>query len=144
MKRSIVGGAATAALALVAVLGGAASAQADGSQCTSTRACVWGNNDYGGVFRGMTLSDQYYTQTAWADGSLNLNDRVSSVKSYGASCRVLFYSDEQYGGENIYFLRVADGSNYEDPMLSNGGGTGSAASENWDNRISSHQFVNCV
>ena len=151
MNRSIVGGVATTMLALVAVFGGAASAQADdGSDCTRTRVCVWENQDYwenmnGSGFRGMTQSDQYYSETSWSDNSApNINDKVSSVKSYGASCRVRFFTDEKYGGSSIYFKRVADGYNYEDPMLSDGGGTGSASGQNWDDRISSHQFVDCV
>jgi hypothetical protein len=148
MNRSIVGGVATTMLALVAVFGGAASAQAD--DCTSTHACVWQNSDYntgwylGNGFRAMTQSDQYYTLTTWSDVAGNLNDAVSSVKSYGGSCRLRFFTDEKYAGSSIYFNRVADGSNYEDPLLSNGGGTGTASGQNWDDRISSHQFVDCV
>ena len=137
---------ATAPLGCLAVLGIATPATAGTDQCWNGAACVWKNSSYTNLFRGMVTSSKDYHVTAWSDGTFSLGDEVSSVRSQGNTCRVKFFRNRNYEDTDkfIYFNRVADGSNYQDPYLSNGGGAGPWAGENWNDRISSHRFVDCT
>lgn len=121
-------------------------ANAGTNQCWNGAACVWKNSSYTGLFRGMTTSSMNYPITPWSDGTYSLGDEVSSVRSQGNSCRLRFVRNinQDPNDQYIYFNRVADGYNYQDPYLSNGGGSGPWSGQNWNDRISSHKFVDCV
>ena len=124
----------------------AAPAQAGTEQCYNGAACVWQHSSYSGKFRGMTQDANNYGGIVWADWQYSnrfIATQVSSVRSQGNSCDVRFYDSTDGLGQSIYFDRVSDGYNYQDPYLANGGGTGTASGQNWDNRIRSHRFVNC-
>ncbi|KAB7739566.1 hypothetical protein GA707_20175 [Nostocoides sp. F2B08] len=90
--------------------------------------------------------DDYYT-VIWSDhvpyGNNYINRDVSSVRNQGVSCDVRFHELTGGRGEWLYFDRVSEGVNYQDPYLANGGGSSAYRGENWDNRILSHRFTNC-
>lgn len=131
-------------LAAIGSLAAPTAAQAGTNQCANGQACVWKNKDYLDLFRGMTSTANDYRTITWNDGSYDLNDEVSAVRSQGNSCRLKFFADRNQGGHWIYFNAVKEGFNYQDPYLANGGGTGTYSTEGWNDRISSHQFVDCT
>lgn len=128
-----------------------AAALAGTGQCTDGKACVWKDNTYSGRFRGMANDANDYKNITWngVGWDIYINEaspykaHVSSVRSQGVNCKLRFYDKAEGDGDWIHFNRVLDGSNYQDPYLANGGGTGAYSSENWDNRIRSHRFVHC-
>lgn len=125
----------------------AAPAQAGTEQCFNGAACVWKDNTYSGRWRGMVNNMNDYYTVIWSDhvpyGNNYINQDVSSVRNQGVSCDVRFHEGADGSGGHIYSKRVVDGVNYQDPYLTNGGGTGTASSQNWDNRIRSHRFTFC-
>ena len=144
MKRLVV----VVGLSVGLVTGGAPAAFAGTSQCQDGEACVWQNFTYSASFRGMTLDAYDYNNIQWEAGPLatfNITrDSVSGVRSQGRNCYARFTDGVGHSGKAIDFRRVVDGRDYQDPNLSNGGGLGNWRSENWDNRIASHWFFNCV
>lgn len=139
---------AVVGVAVALVAGVAPAASAGTSQCSDGDACVWQNFTYSGSFRGMVNDAYDYNNIQWEAGLLATfyitRDSVSSVRSQGRNCYVRFTDGVGHSGKAIDFRRVADGRDYQDPNLSNGGGLGTWRAENWDNRIASHWFFNCV
>ncbi|MEH1100493.1 peptidase inhibitor family I36 protein [Micromonospora sp. CPCC 205561] len=140
MKKPLSRAAVLLAIAATALVVGQTSAQASESQCTAGQVCVWGENDYTGCFRGMTANGFDYSTITWSTCSAKIDNGANSVKNEGRSCAVRLYTDANHSGSSILFNREADGANFRDPYLANGGGLGSANGLNWQDRISSHKF----
>ncbi|MFE5309530.1 hypothetical protein [Isoptericola sp. NPDC056605] len=64
--------------------------------------------------------------------------------SNGSKCRTLWYKGTGYSGEWFYMLRALDLSNYKDPYLRNGAGTGKYSSNNFEKQVSSLRFTDCI
>lgn len=132
-----------ASLMLFGLLG-TGTANAGITQCQNGQACVWRDGSYSGKFRGMTLGANNYTGITWSDGSLSVA-QASSVRNQGNNCDIRFYKGINQTGDNMYFDRVVEGFNYQDPNLTNGGGSalGRNYTSNFDNSIRSHGWTNC-
>lgn len=136
-----------AGLALIAATAITAQpATASLSQCYSGAVCLWGENNYTGAFKGMTRNAYDYRTIKWnyPYHAYSIHNGANSVRNQGNSCLVVLYAGLQHTGPAIMFNRVNQGINYQDPYLANGGGVGyngRYASENWQNRISSHEWI---
>lgn len=132
------GVAAAAVTSFIAIPG----AHADLSQCANGYACMWGENSYSGCHYKNSIDTGLLPTWATCPSS-SANDGANSVRNQGNNCNVVFFEHGNYGGVGILFNRVIDGFNYQDPMLSNGGGIGfggNVAGQNWQDRISSFDF----
>lgn len=70
-----------------------------------------------------------------------------AVANYGASCRIRMYEDANLEGESISFdSKFVDKKWYDDTKLSDGAGVDDKSdwNENWNDRLSSHQWVDCT
>jgi Peptidase inhibitor family I36 len=136
-------------LATCAGLGvGATPARAeDPNSCARGYVCLWGENSYTGC-KYVTANDlSSYPSRRWQTSACrasSINNGVNSLTNRGSRCAIAFYDGSSYVGPAIYFhSRWAHGYNYQDPALSNGGGlgfNGGNARQNWQDRISSHNF----
>lgn len=118
------------------------AAQASIAQCSTGYACLWGENDYSGCFYQSAVDRDGLPTWATCTGA-NANNGANSVRNEGQSCNVVFFDQTGRVGPGILFNRVADGYNFQDPYLGNGGGVGfngGVATQNWNNRISSLDF----
>lgn len=131
-KRHAVVGAALVA----AFLAGPAVSPAHASvgQCPSGHGCMWHAVDYGGSF----ISD-----ADWVKLGLLYNNQASAVKSNGNQNCARFWDNTDFTGAYIYFSRPALGGTYQDPDLRNGGGRGTYAGQNWNDRIGSQNWQKC-
>ncbi|MFI9486977.1 hypothetical protein ACIG47_11355 [Promicromonospora sp. NPDC052451] len=107
---------------------------ASAAECGSGYTCIWQNNDYGGDYNARSINS----------GDFSLNNAASSAGANGATCRTSRFYDGTGQSGSYFTLSSAQlvGSNYQDPNLSNGVGN-DGAGINWDNRVSSYQFLNC-
>lgn len=133
-------------VALVAIVGTPGTAFASVSQCKSGNVCLWGENTYSGCFAQYSGNQPDYTKLTWQQTcriGVRINDGANSVKNHGTRCSVALFQNIHYTGPAILFNSQAQGYNYEDPKLGNGGGTGYNGhynGQNWQDRISSHKW----
>ncbi|SDV00418.1 hypothetical protein SAMN04488544_3315 [Microlunatus sagamiharensis] len=141
IRRTVTGVAAGALLAGGMVAFTAPSASANIEQCTSGHACAWGENTYTGCFTDFTVSNSVMGDwEACSRSGITANNGANSVKNYISGRNVTWYEETNYNGVGIRFQSQQSGANYQDPKLSNGGGTGvggNVAGQNWQDRISS-------
>lgn len=127
--------------ALAIFMGTAGIASASISQCSSGNACLWGENSYSGCFYQSSVDrTSLGNWQASCSTGVSANNGANSVANRGNSCNVGFYDGTSYTGAYIRFDRPVSGGTYQDPDLSNGGGSGGSTTANWDNRISSLNF----
>lgn len=118
------------------------------SSCSSGTACVWDSNDYkGNYMKASNLVNNYKTINWNNTSSGTPNGKANSVANRGSRCAVVFFQDTYHKGAGIRFNRPAAGGIKQDPYLKNGGGysyTTGANTKNFENKISSHKWVNCA
>jgi hypothetical protein len=146
--------AVAAALSLTAVIGASAGSahqvakRGASSGCTNGNVCVWKQPDYTGCWKDMNNDQSNYSTLGWDSGgcSGSPNNEVSSLKNRG-TCRVRmqdYVGAAGATGPHITFSAWnsgdPNGGTVNDPHLSSGGGESGSTTENWEDRISSHDF----
>ncbi|WP_423716462.1 peptidase inhibitor family I36 protein [Ancrocorticia populi] len=135
---SVVGSVLAAVLALGVSGVVMPAASAGTGACTSGYGCIWKDTSYNGLSFGT------YNGGGVAD---KLNDQGSSAAANGKTCKYTrYYDGHSIAGSTSYFMLYSKQllkSNYRDPKLSNGAGTGPGKSQNWDNRVSSIFHSGC-
>jgi hypothetical protein len=136
IKRMAAGIAVAASLLLL----GTTEANAALSQCSAGYACIWGENSYTGCFYQRSTSGPVGDWATCA-GVSSING-ANSLKANGNTCNTDYYDLTNQTGPYIRFLRAGLGSNFQDPTLSNGGGSSTGyEGQNWQDRIGSLKFV---
>ena len=120
---------------------GSASPKRNGSGgCANGDVCLWGLDSYQGCWKDMNNDQDVYGGITWANCPASIDNGANSIKNRG-DCNVRMFEGPNKGGQQITFDSRFGGTN-NDPDLSNGGGASGNTGQNWQNRISSHNF--CV
>lgn len=136
----------TCALAAIALLASLAISSTEakagpGGGCSDGNVCVFGATSYTGCYRDMDQDNGDYRNVPWQScSSGDIQDSVSSLKNRG-QCNVRMFADVGQTGAQITFSSPPGGT-INDPYLTNGGGASGQTGDNWNDRISSHDF--CV
>lgn len=113
-----------------------------GPGCANGYTCVWNADQYSGASGSFRYNNPTWEWTL-SDGTA-ANNKANSISTGDlVSCRVFLYDDKNYALDHnyIYFYDRADGRMNSDPYLTNGGGVGSWATQDWHDRISSNQYI---
>ncbi|WP_305784470.1 peptidase inhibitor family I36 protein [Symbioplanes lichenis] len=97
--RTTIRAAAVAAAIAGGTLAVSAPAQADKSDCTTGRACLWSNAYYNGT--GQPDNQFWQWPNAEPDLLENIDDKASSARNNGTRCRADFYTGANYTGDRL-------------------------------------------
>ncbi len=125
-----------ATLMLLSGLSFAAPAAQAAPSCASGWACVWQSYSYTGQW---AANDRDGALRITSDKAGVAKTKSNSAWANGKVCSSTYFRDRQPKDKNGNYFTLNSqqvvNSNYRDPNLSNGAGTGKDSGQNWQNRV---------